>query len=167
MTNRAKSGQLEFSDETYWHEDPKDALGGMAIFASAGDFFTILRSLLHDDGRLMSSASLQEFLKPQLSKPARENLAAFLKNKEYEDLGMGAFFPYGSRRDHALAGMLLLEDLPEERSPRRPSTVAWIGQPNFYWVCILMPKIISFNDHSFHPSRHVLLSVRVHRDTDL
>ena len=136
MTNRASSGQLEHSEETYWHTDPEDAFGGMALYATPADFFAVVRSLLLDDGRLLSSASLQEFFKPQLSDAARENMAEFLSNKSYSDLGMGAFFPYGSGRDHALAGMLLLEDLPEEECPRRPGTVAWIGQPNFYWVSL-------------------------------
>ena len=134
MTTRAKSGKLEYSEETYWQEDPEDAFGGMALFASAADFFAIMCSLMADDGKLLSPESLREFLRPQLSQGAQKKLMSFLESREYSDLGMGAFFPYGSRRDHALAGMLLLEDLPEQECPRRPGTVAWIGQPNFYWA---------------------------------
>ena len=136
MTIRTSLGQLEHSDETYWYSDPEDAFGGMALYASPADFFAVLSSLLLDDEQLLSSATLNEFLKTQLSNQARENMAMFLSNKQYNDSGMGALFPYGSQRDHALAGMLLLEDLPEEDCPRRPGTVGWMGLPNFYWVSI-------------------------------
>ena len=145
MTNRAPSGQLEHSEETYWHTDPEDAFGGMAIFASAADYFAIMRSLLLDDGHLLSSPSLQELFRPQLSDRARDSMTQFLSNKNYRDMGMSGLFPYGSRRDHALGGMLLLEDLPEEICPRRPGTVAWMGLPNFCWVSLsLLPLAFSF-----------------------
>lgn len=106
----------------------------MALYATTEDFFEVLLSLLKNDGRLLSEKTRNEMLSPQLTRTARDNLKQFLSNPAYEALGMGGFFPVGSERDHSLAGMYLVEDLPVGKSPRRPGTSAWMGLPNFYWV---------------------------------
>ena len=126
-----ETGKLEYSDEKYWYEDPEDAMGGMAIYASPEDFFKVLRSILADDGRLLSSAMLDEFFAPQLTEEALASQAKFLSNPRWSLL-MGGFLPHGLKKDHGLGGILAAEDT--EEGWRRKGTMSWSGQPNLFWV---------------------------------
>ena len=132
MTVRNDStGRLEHSDESYWNHDLEEAMGGMALYASPEDFFLVLRSLLANDGRLLSSAAVDEFFAPQLTVAARVSQAEFLSNERW-NLLMGGFLPYKLKKDHGLGGILAAEDT--EEGWRRKGTMSWTGRPNLFWV---------------------------------
>ena len=128
-----ETGRLEHSDENYWHKDPDDAMGGMALYASPEDFFKVMRSLLANDGRLLSPNAAEEFFAPQLTDAARASQMRFLSNPRW-NLLMGGFLPYGLAKDHALGGILAAEDT--EEGWRRKGTMAWTGRPNLFWVSL-------------------------------
>ena len=65
MTIRSEeTGKLEHSDETYWRGNPMDAMGRMPLYVSPEDFFKLLRSLLANDGHLLSTKAVDEFFAP-------------------------------------------------------------------------------------------------------
>ena len=133
MTVRNETtGRLEHSEETYWHADPEDAFGGMALYSSPQDFMKVLSSLLMADGKLLSPEATREFSKPQLSDKARGSMTEFLSNERW-NLLMGGNMPYGLKKDHALGGLLLAEDVPGGRW-RKKGTMAWTGRPNVFWA---------------------------------
>ena len=70
-----ETGKLEHSDESYRYHDPEDALGGMALYASPEAFFAVMRSLLANNGRLLSPGAMEEFFALQLTEAAKASQA--------------------------------------------------------------------------------------------
>lgn len=129
----AKTGKLKPANEWYFDQDPEDCFGGLGLWATAQDLFSILESISKDDSRLLRSSTIQEALKPQLGDKARATMAEFMKNLMFDDWGMGGGFQHHSKRDASLLGMTLTEE--NVNTPRKKGTVAWTGYPNILYVC--------------------------------
>lgn len=128
----SEDGRFILANAQYHEKDAEDCFGGYGLWASAQDLFEVCRSLLLKDGRLLKAETIDEGLKPQLTKSAEEAMAEALKNTMHDDWGMGAGFQHHSKRSASLFGMRLQEE--NERTPRKEGTVAWVGYPNVFYV---------------------------------
>ena len=126
------SSKLMYVDDEYWHEDPDDCFGGMALYSTPREFMKVMHSMLVDDGKLLSTEYVNLLFQPQLSDHSRAALNSFYSDPLANRL-MGALLPMGVKRDHALGGLLLIEDVPNQNW-RRKGTMTWSGLPNFFWV---------------------------------
>lgn len=117
--------------------DMEDAQGGGGIFCSVTEYFKILHALLveTDDSievqrpRLLTCAGANALFEPQLGDSSSSTL---MKVTEIPRLNhMMGNMPIGTRKDHALGGLLLLEDLKGWRSKH---TLTWGGTPNLTWI---------------------------------
>ena len=102
---------------------------GMGAFSTAPEYMKILHSLLADDGKLLNSSSIKELFRPQLTDQSRKALNKVLEDPE-ANAKLGAL-PMGVATDHAIGGLLLMEDLP---GWQKKGTMLWGGLPNLFWV---------------------------------
>ncbi|KAI4155669.1 MAG: hypothetical protein LQ340_000836 [Diploschistes diacapsis] len=65
-------------------------------------FFAVMRSLLASDGRLLSSAAVDEFFRPAADRGCQGVAESKFLSNERWNLLMGGFLPYGLRKDHGL-----------------------------------------------------------------
>ena len=126
------SGKAVYTDDSFWHEDNDDCLGGAALFTTALEFMKIMHSLLANDGKLLKPETTDLLFQPQLTNKSREELMKFFNKPEVNEQ-MGALMPLGLQKDHALGGMLLKEDI-EGATWRQKGTMTWSGLPNVFWV---------------------------------
>lgn len=126
--------------------DTDDAMGGGGGRFTAAAYFAVLRSLLLDDGKLLSSKGRELLFKPALS-PAAE--------KSINQVGHSpnAVRPHGLatpavHKSYALGGLAVLEDAAgpiDGKAWRRKGSLSWSGMPNHFWnvdpeagVCMLI-----------------------------
>ena len=126
------SGKLVYADAQYWHEDYEDCFGGMGLFATPVEFMKIMHSLLLDDGKLLKPETVELLFQPQLTEKSRESLMNFYKDPTINEM-MGTMTPLGLRKDYALGGLVLMENIPDVHW-RRKGTMTWSGFPNVFWV---------------------------------
>ena len=126
------SGRLIYADDKYWHEDNEDCFGGMALFSTPAEFMKIMHSLLMNDSKLLKPDFVDLLFQPQLSDQSRNALNEFYRDPVANDM-MGCLMPLGLEKDHALGGMLLMEDIPDAKWKRK-GTMTWSGMPNVFWV---------------------------------
>jgi len=109
--------------------DVQDAMGGGGAFASPREYFKILQAVLADNGKLLKPESIDEFFKPHLSAESQQALMKLLEDPVL-NLQLGGV-PLGTKKDWSLAGILVMEDLPDFY---KKGTVIWGGLPNLAWV---------------------------------
>ncbi|KAL0936367.1 beta-lactamase family protein [Colletotrichum truncatum] len=103
-----------------------DCLGGQGVYGSAPDVMRVLESLLLDDGKLLTSATTAEMLKPQLSQKAAKSLLEAMETPEW---AVG-HFPDTGEYDWGLGGLLVDGDKHPNRSR---GTLMWSGASNVFW----------------------------------
>jgi CubicO group peptidase (beta-lactamase class C family) len=123
------------SDGTYGPNTKKtlntastDCFGGHGAYAQLGDYIRVQRSLLADDGVLLSSSSVNELFKPQLAADSSEALNFFRKHLAYSlvgDIVPDIEVSYG------LGGMVFMAD---DVGRRRKGTLSWGGLVNPFWL---------------------------------
>lgn len=102
--------------------------GGAGLFTTADDYAKLLTALLRDGGPVLTPQSAQELLKPQLEEVCKAGLTRL------RDEGMVlAEIAKDVPVDHALGGLLVLDNVPEGRAR---GTVAWDGLSNPNWVSL-------------------------------
>lgn len=114
--------------------DAKDEYGGAGLFSTAADYLKLLKSILHDDGKLISTASLDLMFQPSLSSQSK---AALHQNLSIPDLArllipgeavVGT--PGAGDWDHSLGGLVGLHDSDDGfETP----WLQWVGGPNLKW----------------------------------
>lgn len=104
------------------------ASGGAAAFATAPDFLKILKSLLRNDGRLLSLKYVDLMFQPQMT-----DTSGIEKTMNHP--GVSAILAPGMglsicRHNYALAGSLYMDDIPGRF---RAGTMRWGGLPRQRW----------------------------------
>ncbi|KAI0169814.1 beta-lactamase family protein [Hypoxylon sp. FL1284] len=102
--------------------------GGHGLFASMRDYFSILHSLLVDDGRLLRPETAALAFRPQLPTPeSRERLREFMDTPT-----MRLLFPSPPdvERDYGLGGLVIVGD---EHEYWRPGALMWGGGASLNW----------------------------------
>ncbi|KAL2169519.1 hypothetical protein VTG60DRAFT_5988 [Thermothelomyces hinnuleus] len=85
----------------------------------------LLRALAGEEGTVVRRETAQEMFRPQLNDKQREWLRAIVWT-----FGSAAEVPQGSRIDHGLGGILVLEDV---EGRRRKGTMFFSGMCNTRW----------------------------------
>lgn len=106
------------------------AMGGQGMYGDMPSFFVFLRSLLHDDGKLLpsKSANTELLYTPQL--PTDEARAQLLHNTENPGWITGDV-PDTKEYDWSLGGLLVTES---SHPARRKGAVFWSGAINLTWI---------------------------------
>jgi len=126
MTDRDTGKETyHFVDADYYHKDPEECFGGMAIYTSPESYMKVLHSLVTDDGKLIQPSTLQKCFAPQLSESAQATMMGYFK-----DPFISALIPPGLKVNHGLGGALIMEDVP---GMWNKGTLHWSGLPNIYW----------------------------------
>lgn len=120
-----------------WDDPIESDFGGAGAYSSAPEYLKILHSLLAEDGKLLLPASIQELFRPQLTTESRKAFEKLLRDPEL-NAKLGAL-PMGVQKDHALGGLVLLEDLP---GLPKDGTLLWGGIPNLFWVSISHTSLV-------------------------
>jgi CubicO group peptidase (beta-lactamase class C family) len=105
-----------------------DCFGGHGAYAQMGEFIKVQRSLLANDGKLLSPASVDELFKPQLAEAPFAALNFFRKHVSRSLVG--EIHP-DIEVSYALGGMVFLAD---DVGRRRKGTLSWGGMVNPFWI---------------------------------
>ena len=124
------TGLLAPLKQRFLTEGVTECFGGQGIYASMEDYLKVLRSILADDGKLLSSESIAMMFQSQLTTASRECLQRYIHNSNSTSSFIGV---YDNDRlyDWGFGGMLALEN---EVSGRQKNTLFWSGKPNLFWV---------------------------------
>lgn len=130
MRDPSGSGKaIYIADHAAFTADVQDAMGGGGAFASPREFFKMIQAVLANDGKLLKPESMEEFFKPQLSPESQQALMKLVEDPVV-NLQLGAM-PPGTKLDWSLAGMLVMEDVP---NLYHKGALTWGGLPNLSWV---------------------------------
>ncbi|KAJ6027067.1 hypothetical protein N7499_005174 [Penicillium canescens] len=123
------SGRVVPLQRPFLAEGVSECFGGQGAYAAMEDFMKVLRSILADDGKLLTKDTTATMFQSQLGDASRESLRKHIKS-----CGLNAAFIGISDNSHAydwgLGGMLAMDD---ELSGRKKGTLFWSGKPNLFW----------------------------------
>ncbi|PTB34701.1 uncharacterized protein TrAFT101_010772 [Trichoderma asperellum] len=106
----------------------KGHFGGHGLFMTGLDFTKILHSLLANDGKLLTTATVDEMFQDHLSPDARADLHSTLSGP------LGPFFKADpdveTKMGHGLGGLLTMEDI---QSGYGKGTLCWGGAMSLLW----------------------------------
>jgi CubicO group peptidase (beta-lactamase class C family) len=135
---KSKQAQLTIRNANNGHLTPyhgvslnsgsEDCFGGHGMYAQMADYLRVLRSLLANDGKLLTPASVDELFTPQLSDDVAKALNHFLHVSEP---GVPGNYNLAIPVQYGLGGMLFLED---DTGRRRKGTLTWTGYYNTIWI---------------------------------
>jgi CubicO group peptidase (beta-lactamase class C family) len=112
------------------YDDPvKEEFGSGGAIASAVEFIKIMDSIARDDGKLLTSESIDEMFTSQLEGPDQEKFD--LVNKFLARGGGFTSRPPGTVLKHGLAGMLVMS---ETDTGVKAGTLSWSGIANLLWT---------------------------------
>lgn len=115
-----------------------DAFGGEGMYADLTAYSEVLRSLLLDDGRLLSKGMAAKMFVPSL--PTPEAKASLLDKLETPEWIVGVV-PRTGEYDWGLGGLLVDGD---SHPYRRRGALFWSGMFNLIWVSRVMMIPVSF-----------------------
>ncbi|TPX20293.1 hypothetical protein DIZ76_016181 [Coccidioides immitis] len=104
-------------------------MGGQGVFTSIPSYLKILKSILVDDGKLLSQRMVEMMFTPQLSSQSRAAIQKVFSIREASRNYIAEYIetaPY----DWGLGGMLTLDNVGWAR---RKGTMTWSGLPNLFW----------------------------------
>jgi CubicO group peptidase (beta-lactamase class C family) len=124
------SGRAVPLQRPFLTEGVSECFGGQGAYAAMEDFMKVLRSILADDGKLLTKDTTATMFQSQLGDASRESLRKHIKS-----CGLNAAFIGISDNSHAydwgIGGMLAMDDVS---SGRKKGTLFWSGKPNLFWV---------------------------------
>ena len=126
------SDKVRSTQTRYLPLDATDDFGGLGLYSSGPDYIKLIQAILKSDGRLLKQSTVEDMMfKPHLSDEAQASMMAIMAEKSARG-PLGAL-PSELEKNHSLAGLLLMEDLPDSR---RKGTLTWGGLPNLTWVSV-------------------------------
>ncbi|PGH02575.1 hypothetical protein GX51_04602 [Blastomyces parvus] len=127
-TARARTGELIPTPvKTQPILEPADEFGGHALWSTAAEYIQILTSILKDDGKLLSSATVSKLFEPQLHD--NSHLIQYMHSTSTE-MAMTNGMPGNRTWNHSLGGVVATEDIPNRRLK---GTMNWHGLDNTFW----------------------------------
>ncbi|KLJ08706.1 beta-lactamase [Blastomyces silverae] len=106
---------------------PADEYGGHGLWSTAEEYIKLLTSILKDDGKLLSSATLSTLFEPQLHD--NSHLIQYMRSTGSEMAMANGVLGNGTW-NHSLGGVLATEDIPNRRLK---GAINWHGLDNTYW----------------------------------
>ncbi|KAI4114730.1 MAG: hypothetical protein LQ338_007962 [Usnochroma carphineum] len=128
IRDRSSPRAVYTPDDGLGSEDYISDSGGAGVYSSAPDYFKVVLAVLQNDERLLKKATVDEMFKPQLSEQSLASLTETLAKPEF-GAPLGGL-PAQVKKNHSLAGMLPMDDLP---GSWRKGTLTWGGMPNLTW----------------------------------
>ncbi|KAJ0162276.1 Acyltransferase LovD [Colletotrichum tanaceti] len=125
-TRDGDSGKIVLHRGRELNQGVTDCLGGQGSYGSAPDVMRVLRSLLVDDGRLLSPGTTAQMFRPQLSPESKKGL---LEAMEEPGWAVG-HFPVTREYDWGLGGLLVDG---HSHPNRQNGTLMWSGASNVFW----------------------------------
>lgn len=114
--------------------DAKDDYGGAGLFGTASDYLQLLKSILRDDGQLLTSRSVQLMFSPSLSPECKASLLTNLAVPQLAKLLTPGEIVQGTPGcgdwNHGLGGLI---GLHESDDGFEPQWLQWVGGPNLKW----------------------------------
>ncbi|KAF2133094.1 beta-lactamase [Dothidotthia symphoricarpi CBS 119687] len=114
--------------------DAKDDFGGAGLFGTAEDYIKLLKSILRDDGKLLTSQTVQRMFTPSLEGNAEISLHNCLSIPNLATLMIPGEPAVGSPDagtwNHGLGGLI---GLHESEDGFKPGWLQWVGGPNLKW----------------------------------
>src|SRR5690242_9844147 len=114
--------------------DAQDEYGGAGLFGTAEDYLKLLKSILRDDGSLLTSQSVEVMFQPSLSpesKAALHNVLSIPDMAKVLNPGeplVGT--PTGGDWNHSLGGLVGLHNSDDGFESQ---WLQWVGGPNLKW----------------------------------
>lgn len=125
-----KSGPVVWTKEKIWPLDQVGDSGGSGAYSTLADYQKIMHSITANDGKLLSSAMIDEMFRPNMDQVVRDGVMKALEDDNRRNIYGG--LPKGVQATYAIGGMIVLEDVPGGR-PR--SSLHWGGLLNvFFWM---------------------------------
>ncbi|KAL8721127.1 MAG: hypothetical protein Q9181_007777 [Wetmoreana brouardii] len=129
MSMRDPSGGLAIhTPDRFWSLKLTDDYGGAGLYSSPPEYFKLVHAILQNDEQLLKKSTVEKMFKPQLSDKSRVSLMETLASPTLGPILGG--LPPELEKDHGLAGLLQMEDLPNSR---KKGTLTWGGMPNLTW----------------------------------
>ncbi|KAF2169076.1 hypothetical protein M409DRAFT_21087 [Zasmidium cellare ATCC 36951] len=129
--DRDEQGNLTAGDNDFWRKDFEDDFGGMGCFTTPADYFKVMTSLLHDDGKLLKPTTVDMLFERQLGEAGEQGMADVYAHELFGQ-AMGHLVPKEVNKSHALGGSLMMDDA-DGSNWRRKGTMVWAGLPNVIW----------------------------------
>lgn len=124
---RDSDAELSVLEGPFFTTGLTGCFGGYGIYSDMSDYLSLLQSLLANDGRLLTTSSLEELFKPQLTQQQATSM------KEVLSSPLGALFTgetLAVEYEHGwpLGGLIFLEGYRDNR--RRDESMSWGGSAN-------------------------------------
>lgn len=131
LSARGPDGKLSAYKGPFINDGSTGCFGGRGAYGSMRDYLKILRSLLANDGKLLSPASLEELFAPRLTaQQVASHKAAALSPMGRMFIGEFDFEKY--EHQWAFGGMVFVQGYEDGR--RRAGTLSWGGMANTFWA---------------------------------
>ncbi|KAH8820817.1 beta-lactamase/transpeptidase-like protein [Xylogone sp. PMI_703] len=121
--------KVEYTDDTLFSYPLADEWGGAGGIGAPTDYIKILRSLLVNDGQLLSPATVDEMFTPQMNPEALKFYERDVALPERRDFF--ASLPPGTPVQWGLGGRLVMGDL---ETGLKKGSMQWSGLPNLIWT---------------------------------
>lgn len=132
MASRAAEDQpltMDLDASWVWPNDRLSDSGGAGMFSTAPDYLKVLKSVLHNDGKLLKPASVDMLFAPQLSSTEAISTTMATEGPYPYYAAMAANTPIGIEWQHGLGGRVSLQDVPRFRK----GFLSWGGAPCIRW----------------------------------
>lgn len=114
--------------------DATDDYGGAGLFGSAEDYLKLLKSILHNDGKLLTSQSVQLMLTHSIMDASQASLQDTLPKAHLASIVISGEPAIGARGagkwSDGLGGLI---GLHESDVGFTPGWMQWVGAPNLKW----------------------------------
>jgi CubicO group peptidase (beta-lactamase class C family) len=110
--------------------DPTDEFGGGGLFSTAEDFLKVLKCVMNDDGRLLTSSSIDLMFTPALSPSQTSALHIPLSIPPIASIMAPGEAAGTGKWQHSVAGLMGLHDSDDGFTP---GWIQWGGAPNLKW----------------------------------
>lgn len=128
LSVRTPDAQLAPYTNPFINTGSTGCFGGHGLYSTMSDYLKFQLSLLRNDGKLLSPASVDLMFTPQLTSASTAGLKDFM----YSPMGaffIGEMFPE-KKHSWGIGGILFLED---HEGRRRKGTLSWGGMANTFW----------------------------------
>lgn len=111
-----------------------DDLGGTGLFGTAKDYVKLLKSILCDDGKLLTSETIEAMFTPALTDVQRESMNTFLSVPMHAAILMpGEVMLRSDGAGDWTYGMSGLIGLHDSDAGFKPGWMGWVGAPSLAW----------------------------------
>jgi CubicO group peptidase (beta-lactamase class C family) len=105
-------------------------LGGQGAFAQAPEYLKVMKSVLANDEKILSTKNVEELFKPQLDYDIASKMKRVVFSNPFAERAMARSMKQDEGINYGLGGIL---DLSGKTGWRGRGTMMWGGAPNIVW----------------------------------